>query len=458
MQEVLEAMRGVSSKSQLLKDYCPWLANFSANKTNMELEIPGQYDGQKMPLPQYHVKIHKFHPEVLIMNSLRKPIKITILGNDTKEYSYLVKFGEDIRQDQRVEQLFVLMNEMFQKNSDYLRQVSLATFEVIPLTSSLGIIKWVDNTLKIQDFMKQAIRDKRVAKAFPDSLVEKYSKFIFSAARGIKTERDAYGKSAQNHDRNKIIGHYLSLVNDVQSDLLRKAFWNISISTESFIALRHNFMRSYATMCAAHWLLGIGDRHLGNTLISLEDGRVIGIDFGHAFGTATQSLGVPELIPFRLTPQIVSFMEPSKEKGHFRESMIHTLECLRESKRLLLATMSVFIKEPSLDWLEKPKTETLKEENQAQLDWYPTQKIDQSRRKLEGVNSTVIMIEDLETGVVGEYRDAYYDLVKGVREFDYRAQIAKEGLSVEEQVDCLIDHAGDYNLLGRTYCGWLSWI
>lgn len=41
-------------------------------------------------------------------------------------------------------------------------------------------------------------------------------------------------------------------------------------------------------MCIAQYILGIGDRHLSNTLIDKKTGGVVGIDFGHAFGTATQ--------------------------------------------------------------------------------------------------------------------------------------------------------------------------
>lgn len=39
------------------------------------------------------------------MPSLRKPKRITILGDDGKEYRYLVKGGEDLRLDQRIEQV-----------------------------------------------------------------------------------------------------------------------------------------------------------------------------------------------------------------------------------------------------------------------------------------------------------------------------------------------------------------
>lgn len=65
------------------------------------------------------------------MSSLRSPVKLTILGNDAKEYSYLVKFGEDLRQDQRIEQLFDLMNDIFR--SDYessLNHLSIVTYRV----------------------------------------------------------------------------------------------------------------------------------------------------------------------------------------------------------------------------------------------------------------------------------------------------------------------------------------
>ena len=38
------------------------------------------------------------------------------------------------------------------------------------------------------------------------------------------------------------------------------------------------------------------------------------------------------------------------------------------------------------------------------------------------------------------------------------AQVGKRCGNVEEQVDCLIDHATDPNILGRTYVGWEPWV
>ena len=69
---------------------------------------------------------------------------------------------------------------------------------------------------------------------------------------------------------------------------LRRAFVQLSSSPEAFLVLRSHFTKTYATLCVCQYILGIGDRHLSNFMIDLSTGGVVGIDFGHAFGTATQ--------------------------------------------------------------------------------------------------------------------------------------------------------------------------
>src|SRR5687767_5246898 len=54
-----------------------------------------------------------FDDRILIMGSLRKPKRLVLRGSDEREYPFLVKGGEDLRLDQRVQQLFGIMNEIF---------------------------------------------------------------------------------------------------------------------------------------------------------------------------------------------------------------------------------------------------------------------------------------------------------------------------------------------------------
>jgi len=55
-------------------------------------------------------------------------------------------------------------------------------------------------------------------------------------------------------------------------------------------------------------------------------------------------------MPFRLTRQFVNLMMPVKEWGLIYSVMVHALRAYREDPDLLISTMDVFVKEPSLDW------------------------------------------------------------------------------------------------------------
>jgi DNA-dependent protein kinase catalytic subunit len=90
---------------------------------------------------------------------------------------------------------------------------------------------------------------------------------------------------------------------------------------------------------------------LGNLLLSEHSGGLVGIDFGHAFGSATQLLPVPELMPFRLTRQLLGVLEPLDAAGLLKRSMTYALSALRENKDLLIQTMKIFIEDPTVDWI-----------------------------------------------------------------------------------------------------------
>lgn len=69
-----------------------------------------------------------------------------------------------------------------------------------------------------------------------------------------------------------------------------------------------------------------------------------------------QFLPIPELIPFRLTRQLRNLMMPLQVHGLMESTMIHTLRALRNNCDLLLNTMDIFVKEPSVDWMVSTHT------------------------------------------------------------------------------------------------------
>jgi len=181
-----------------------------------------------------------------------------------------------------------------------------------------------------------------------------------------------------------------------------------------------------ATFNISSYIIGIGDRHLENILLDLKSGGIIGIDFGHAFGTATQFLPIPELMPFRLTRQLSGFLQPLDTEGLLKYNMIHVLRALQEHKDVLLNTMDVFINEPLLDW-EKLARKVVREQggDDAIGSWASKKKIEMAKRKLEGYNPAFITITELNESVHSKtaYLNALHQIVSGTKDHNIRARV-----------------------------------
>lgn len=456
---LLEKMRSNSRPPGNLKEYSPWMSDFKESLRN-ELEIPGQYDGKGKPLPEYHTRISGFDERIKVMTSIRKPKHIIIRGHDEKEYPFLVKGGEDLRQDQRIEQLFEIMNVILSRDATCSqRNMQLWTYRIIPMTSRLGLIEWIENTVVLKELLLGSIsaeRDHRAA-------LSDYRDWLKNMTG--KCNVGAYAPMYKKASRTETIMAFRKRESKVPADLLKRAFLKMSTGPEAFLMLRSHFATSHALLCISHWLLGIGDRHLTNFMVSLKTGSMIGIDFGHAFGTATQFLPIPELMPFRLTRQFVNLMLPMKETGLMYSVMVHALRAFRSGADLLLTVMDVFVKDPSFDWknfeqimLKKQGSWTQKV-NVTENNWYPRQKICFAKRKLAGANPAAITCEELCLG--HETAFAFEDftaVARGLQDYNIRAQEPDSGLSEETQVKCLVDQATDPNILGRTWEGWEPWM
>uniref|UniRef100_UPI00358ED0A1 DNA-dependent protein kinase catalytic subunit isoform X2 n=1 Tax=Myxine glutinosa TaxID=7769 RepID=UPI00358ED0A1 len=446
-----------------LKEYSPWLSQFQPGHEGPQLEIPGQYTGHSKPQPEYHVRITGFDERVQIMNSMRKPKCLVLRGDDEREHKFLVKGGEDLRQDQRIQQLLGIMNSTLGSSASARNGgLPLITYTVIPLTARLGLIQWLENTCPLKEILRKNMsnvqQDKYSGHSGP---LEHFNRWIRKFGQNASAYLNMYNKATHE----EVLKSFRQREALVPACLLRRSLLSLAISAEAFLTLRASFARSLASMSAAHWLLGIGDRHLSNIMISLDSGCLIGIDFGHAFGSATQFLPIPELMPFRLTRQILGALQPFREAGLLRANLSRSLRRLRTHPDLLLSTMQVFITEPSLDW-KGFELKQLRRGGQwtdlvdtTEVDWFPRQKISIARRKLEGANPAAITCEELKLGhSASSALHALLAVAKGDPTCNVRARLQDTNLSPEDQADCLLDQATDPNILGRTFVGWEPWM
>ncbi|XP_054564392.1 DNA-dependent protein kinase catalytic subunit isoform X1 [Eptesicus fuscus] len=463
---LLLKMRDDSKPPGNLKECSPWMSDFRVEFLRNELEIPGQYDGKGKPMPEYHARIAGFDERVKTMASIRKPKRIIIRGHDERDYPFLVKGGEDLRQDQRIEQLFEVMNVILSRNAACSqRNMQLQTYHVIPMTSRLGLIEWIENTFTLKELLLSNMSQEEKAAYTSDPRAPPFEYRDWLAKTSGKRGAGAYMLMYKRASRTETVTSFRKRESKVPAALLKRAFLKMSTGPEAFLALRSHFASSHALMCVSHWILGIGDRHLNNFMVNMETGGVIGIDFGHAFGSATQFLPVPELMPFRLTRQFINLMLPMKETGVMYSVMVHALRAFRSHPDLLTTTMDVFVKEPSFDWknfeqkMLKKGGSWIREINVTEKNWYPRQKIYYAKRKLTGANPAVITCDELRLG--HEKEPAFDDFVavaRGNKDHNIRAQEPESGLSEEAQVKCLIDQATDPNILGRTWEGWEPWM
>lgn len=71
----------------------------------------------------------------------------------------LVKGGEDVRLDQRVEHLFELVNRIMSHDTDTNRkQLEISRFEVVPMKPMFGVFEWVDKSKTLRTFYEAELR------------------------------------------------------------------------------------------------------------------------------------------------------------------------------------------------------------------------------------------------------------------------------------------------------------
>ena len=159
-------------------------------------------------------------------------------GDDGKTYEYIVKYGEDLRQDERIQQVFNLCDKLL-TNSDCRDLRSMRTYSVIPFSKKLGLIEFVPNTTTY----KMLAASSKMKDALPNfsktgCLVKSESDFVKVISRCEES-----GKTFRKLvDRE--LGRCLDLV---------KSFEKLSSSPEGFFYLRRNFVASHAQLSIISW-------------------------------------------------------------------------------------------------------------------------------------------------------------------------------------------------------------
>eukprot|EP01018_Ginkgo_biloba_P019264 Gb_14393 [translate_table: standard] len=481
--------RNVIRRGSFLLSSPLYSSNYKKEEYNETVvEIPGSYSSFKKPDPSYHVKLMSFDQTLLCLSSKQRPKILKMRGSDEKDYKFVVKGGEDLRLDQRIEQLFDVMNTILRRHSSCAkRKLSLQTYAVIPISKQCGIMQFVEDTRVLEDVIKDGLahrlstsgqpisrQGRKTPKDLLSHLRSQYHEWI--QKRGAsRNPSESYTAMYRKVGADEVTQKMNALTSQLPWDALKTGISRLATSAESFLALRSKFVRSLSVLSICGYVAGVGDRHLSNFLMDIKNGMLVPIDFGYSFGTAVILLPVPELIPFRLTPQFTNLLLPLDSVGLLRNDMVRTLSALHANREIISAVMDVFVNEPLVDWKnEAMKTAAIQqselmggdsESQPHQVTSHEQQhvalKIEYAHRKLNLWNPADITISELHSSIHSNkpYLPDLEQIVRGKPECNIRARIQR-GIceNIEDQVDCLIDQATDPNLVGRIWVGWQPWI
>jgi len=303
---------------------------------DLELAVPGTYQPDT-PL----VHITSFAPTMKVIVSKQRPRQIALHGDDGLEYKFLLKGHEDLRQDERVMQLFNLVNTLLRQTPEAARSnLQIQRYSVIPLSPNSGLIGWVENCdtfhLLIQNYrqarnIKYKAEEEVVKRAAPDAPGQPTAGFV---ALPFMQKLEVYNQA----------------LDQTKGEDLAQVLWLDSSSAERWLARRMNYTRSLAVMSMVGYILGLGDRHLSNLMLEQFSGEVLHIDFGDCFEVAIQRDKFPERVPFRLTRMMVNAMGVSGVEGNFRCACEATMGVLRQQKDSVMAMLEAFMHDPLLNW------------------------------------------------------------------------------------------------------------
>ncbi|CAI4054832.1 DNA-binding protein kinase TEL1 SKDI_02G0220 [Saccharomyces kudriavzevii IFO 1802] len=430
--------KGAFAKEYLfpVQEFCEMsveLANLKFSQNTKKLHLANLKIGQywlnqltleRLPLPTSHFSIQssvdgrKARPYIVSANEtvsitttgLSLPKIITFNISDGTIQRVLMKgSNDDLRQDAIMEQVFQQVNKILQ-NDKVLRKLDLGirTYKVVPLGPKAGIIEFVANSTSLHQILSKLHKDDKIP---------------FDQARKAM-------KAVQTKPNKERLKTYLKITDGIRPQL-RNFFFDSFPDPCDWFEAKKKYTKGIAASSIVGYILGLGDRHLNNILLDCSTGEPIHIDLGIAFDQG-RLLPIPELVPFRLTRDIVDGFGVTGVDGLFRRSCERVYAVLRKDYIKVMCVLNILKWDPLYSWVMSP--------------------VKKYEHMFGEENEVISAFDDISkfmaTSDKNENQESYRAL-KGVEE-----KLMGNGLSVESSIQDLIQQATDSSNLSVIYMGW----
>ncbi|KXZ51143.1 hypothetical protein GPECTOR_13g630 [Gonium pectorale] len=379
-----------------------------------------------------------FEPNISYAGGINKPKILVALDSCGGRHRQLVKSGnDDMRQasggwrDAVMQQTFALINGLLARDAAAAsRGLRIATYRVVPFSPTAGLLQWVEDTQPLNSFLlgKDYLGGAHGKYAAPGewNWIQCYNRMK------LATDRVREGKA----DTGEMLAAFTEVMarfSPVLHHFLLEAFPHPA----AWLAGQSAYAASTAAASIGGYLLGLGDRHSGNILLHGATGAVVHIDLGIAFEQG-RFLTTPELVPFRLTRDVVDGLGVNGVEGPFRRCCEETMRVLRSHYESLLTVLEVVLHDPLAKWsltLAKARQKQPRDRDRG------GQQTDRQQREEE-------QDEDDAAALLGN-ADAARVLLRVKQKLEGR---------MDAGVRALLSEAQDPARLCRMYVGWSPWI
>ena len=407
---------------------------------------------------EHPVTIAGVEDSIVILSSKEKPRKLTVLGSDGLRYVFLCKkeVKGDMRKNSRMMDFCTVVNRLLKKNNDSrARQLRLRTFSVLPLTEECGLIEWVPLTFNFRMLVKemhersgihmQSAEIKRLYLGVNEERKKRKEAREAEASSSSKS-RDSIppdpGRSRRKDDSasksEQILYRHLL---DAYPPLFHQWFLHAFPDPTCWFQSRLSYAHSVATWSMVGFVVGLGDRHGENILIDGKSGECVHVDFDCLFGKGL-TLDTPERVPFRLTANIIDGLGLTGIEGVYRRSCEVTMGVMKENAQTLLSVLHTFLYDPLLEW----KQAALADKGLIDMLPQPTA-VARAGGASAGLSS--------ESSMAAEKLSEVEKKLSGVVNVQLKDA---SPLSVNGQVNTLIQQACSEDNLAQMYMGWMPWI
>ncbi|CAD7928260.1 unnamed protein product [Amoebophrya sp. A120] len=251
---------------------------------------------------------------------------------------YMFKEGDDLRQDQLVLQMIILMDSLLKK---YGLDLRLTPYQVIACSTVDGFIEFVpdaqnlsavlaENNNDLWGYFKSISAENNAAMLLKTSASGGGGTTKGASLCGIYTTSTAQQGASGGYSTSK----ELNVTNKPLSSTLSSATSTASHQRpEVDPEILDNFVRSCAGYCVITYILGIGDRHLDNLMVS-KSGQMFHIDFGYILGKDPKPLPPP----MKLCREMVDGMGGKDSTGYqtFLSNACEAFKILRRHQNLVV--------------------------------------------------------------------------------------------------------------------------